>query len=256
MSHLLEVKQLEKKFAAVVAASDININIDVGEIIGVIGSNGAGKTTFVNMVTGYLKPSSGEIIYRGENITGRETREITKLGICRSFQIPQLFLELTVLDNIIIALSVVGKQKTRYFQPVLSPEITRQAMGVLERFNVQQYAQQLVTTLPQGVRKLIDIAMATVGNPDLLFLDEPTSGVSAEEKMQIMEVLISALKNTDTAVLFIEHDMEIVEAFSSRVLAFYEGTVLADGSTAEVLADPKVREYVIGTEFHRQAEGG
>lgn len=255
MSHLLEVKQLEKKFGAVVAASDINVNIDAGEIVGVIGSNGAGKTTFVNMVTGYLKPSSGEIIYRGENISGMQTRDITKLGICRSFQIPQLFLELTVLDNIIIALSVGKKQKVQYLQPTLSREIIEDAMAVLERFNIQQNAQSHVMTLAQGVRKLVDIAMATVGNPDLLFLDEPTSGVSAEEKMQIMEVLINALKNTETAVLFIEHDMEIVETFASRVLAFYEGTVLADGTTAEVLSNTKVREYVIGTEFHRQVEG-
>jgi len=105
--------------------------------------------------------------------------------------------------------------------------------------------------LAQGVRKLVDIAMATVADPALLFLDEPTSGVSADEKMEFMGILIDALKATKTAVLFIEHDMEIVETFSPRCVAFYEGTILADGPTEEVLEDPKVREFVIGTEFHR-----
>ncbi len=122
------------------------------------------------------------------------------------------------------------------------------------RFDVDQYADEKVSTLAQGVRKLIDIAMATVGNPKLLFLDEPTSGVSADEKMPMMEILLRALKISNTAVLFIEHDMEIVEAFAPRVMAFYEGKVLADGMMSSVLEDDLVREYVIGSEFHRKGE--
>jgi branched-chain amino acid transport system ATP-binding protein len=255
MNTILETINLERKFGAVVAASNINIKISAGEIMGVIGSNGAGKTTFVNMVTGYLEPSSGKILYRENDITGKPTRDITRLGICRSFQIPQLFLELPVLDNIIIALTVAKQVKPSLLRPAISSELVDEAMDILSRFQIDQHALSEVGVLPQGVRKLIDIAMATVGNPDLLFLDEPTSGVSAEEKIQIMDVLMAALKTTKTAVLFIEHDMEIIEKYAPRVVAFYEGTILADGPTGEVLDDSKVREFVIGTEFHRKVEG-
>lgn len=254
MTTILQTVSLERTFGAVVAAADINITIKSGEVLGVIGSNGAGKTTFVNMVTGYLEPSSGQILYRGNDITGKPTREITRLGICRSFQIPQLFLELSALDNMLIALTVAKQPKPSLLRPAVTPQLVDEAMAILQRFAVDQYADQPVNTLAQGVRKLVDIAMATVGNPDLLFLDEPTSGVSADEKMQIMQVLITALKSSETAVLFIEHDMEIVETFAPRVIAFYEGKVLADGPTAAVLEDDQVREFVIGTEFHRQAE--
>ncbi|MBU2941532.1 ABC transporter ATP-binding protein [Shimia thalassica] len=251
MTTLLETRHLEMKFGAVYAARDVNITINEGEILGVIGSNGAGKTTFVNMVTGYLSPTSGDIIYRGNKITGKATRDITRLGICRSFQIPQLFPELPVLENMLIALTIAKQEKPSLFRPAIDRALEDEAHELLSHFDIDQYADQLIQTLPQGVRKLVDIAMATVAKPDLLFLDEPTSGVSADEKMEFMRVLIAALKTTKTAVLFIEHDMEIVEEFSPRCVAFYEGTILADGPTGEVLQDDKVREFVIGSEFHR-----
>ncbi|MFT5421411.1 MAG: branched-chain amino acid transport system ATP-binding protein [Candidatus Endobugula sp.] len=254
MSVILETIKLERTFGAVVAASNINIQISAGEIIGVIGSNGAGKTTFVNMVTGYLAPSAGKILYNGENIIGKPTRELTKLGICRSFQIPQLFLELSVLDNMVIALTIAKEEKPSLLRPAVTTALVDEAISILSRFQVDQHAHQEVGILAQGVRKLVDIAMATVGKPTLLFLDEPTSGVSADEKMHIMEVLMNALKATGTAVLFIEHDMEIIEAFAPRVVAFYEGTILIDAPTKEALDNDRVREFVIGTEFHRQTE--
>lgn len=253
MTTLLETKNLEMKFGAVYAAKNINIKINAGEVMGVIGSNGAGKTTFVNMATGYLTPTSGEILYRGKNITGKATRDITRLGICRSFQIPQLFPELPVIENMLIALTIAKQDKPVLFRPAIDPSLEAEAHQILSRFGIDHYADQEIQTLAQGVRKLVDIAMATVAEPDLLFLDEPTSGVSADEKMGFMRVLIDALKSTKTAVLFIEHDMEIVEAFSPRCVAFYEGTILADGPTDEVLENDKVREFVIGSEFHRSA---
>jgi branched-chain amino acid transport system ATP-binding protein len=254
MTPILETRNLERTFGAVVAARDINIRIGAGEILGVIGSNGAGKTTFVNMVTGYLPPSAGEILYRGSSITGKPTREIMRLGICRSFQIPQLFPEMDVLDNMLIALTIASRVKPALLTPAIDAGREEEALSLLARFGIERYAHQEIATLPQGVRKLVDIAMATVSDPDLLFLDEPTSGVSADEKMDFMETLINALKANDTAVLFIEHDMEIIEAFSPRCVAFYEGTILADGPTREVLENRKVREFVIGSEFHRKTD--
>lgn len=253
MSVILETRALSRSFGAVVAAHDINISIHAGEIMGVIGSNGAGKTTFVNMVTGYLTPSSGEILFHGDSIVGLPTRAITRKGICRSFQIPQLFAELSVIDNVLIALTVAHNPKPSLWRPAIDRALTEQAMALLERFGIAQHAQREVGVLAQGVRKLVDIAMATVGEPELLFLDEPTSGVSADEKMAFMGDLIDALRVTRTAVLFIEHDMDIVAAFSPRVVAFYEGTILADGPTAEVLDNARVREFVIGGAAHPTA---
>ncbi|MQQ07100.1 ATP-binding cassette domain-containing protein [Epibacterium sp. SM1979] len=254
MTVILETRALKRTFGAVVAAHNINIQIHAGEVMGVIGSNGAGKTTFVNMVTGYLPPSSGEILYHGDSVVGLPTRDITRKGICRSFQIPQLFAELTVIDNMLIALTIANGARPALMRRAVTPELEERAMALLDRFGIAHHAQREVGVLAQGVRKLVDIAMATVAEPQLLFLDEPTSGVSADEKMDFMGTLIAALKSTQTAVLFIEHDMEIVETFSPRVVAFYEGTILADGPTAEVLANDKVREFVIGGEFHRKSE--
>ena len=249
MSALLETRKLGKKFGEVVAASNISVSIQAGETVGIIGANGAGKTTFVNMVTGYMPPSEGGIFFQEENINQLNPRELTHKGMCRSFQIPQLFLELTAIDNIIIALTILKQKRLSLVKPTMTPALVDEAMHFLDRFNIGQHAYEKVSTLAQGVRKLIDIAMATVGNPKLLFLDEPTSGVSADEKIHMMEVLMDALQTNKTTVLFIEHDMEIVESFAPRIMAFYEGQVLADSDTKTVFADPKVREYVIGSEY-------
>ncbi|MFT6387799.1 MAG: branched-chain amino acid transport system ATP-binding protein [Cellvibrionaceae bacterium] len=254
MSALLETRGLGKKFGEVVAASNINVQIQPKEVIGVIGANGAGKTTFVNMVTGYMQPSEGEIFFRQEKVNGLPSRALTRRGMCRSFQIPQLFLDLTTLENIVIALTIIKQNNPSLLTPTITKPIVDESMALLSRFNIDQYANHKISALAQGVRKLVDIVMATAGNPKLLFLDEPTSGVSADEKMLLMEVLMNALRFTETAVLFIEHDMEIVENFAPRTIAFYEGTILADGETSIVLEDAEVRKYVIGSEFHRQGE--
>jgi branched-chain amino acid transport system ATP-binding protein len=125
------------------------------------------------------------------------------------------------------------------------------AMECLENFGIADSANQQVSMLPQGVRKILDIAMATVGDPQLVMLDEPTSGVSAEEKFAVMDILMDAFAQQEVTVMFIEHDMELVERYASRVLAFYNGLVIADTNTRQALADPQVREYIVGKELHR-----
>lgn len=205
-------------------------------------------------VGGFLRPTSGQILFDGTEITGMSSRKITRMGLCRSFQIPQLFPELTVIENVQIALTIAGSDRPALLRPAVSPALEEAAHDLLTRFGIDAYASQEIIVLPQGVRKLVDIAMATVSNPKLLFLDEPTSGVSNEEKVAFMDRLIKALTSAKTAVLFIEHDMEIVEAFSPRCVAFYEGTILSDGPTGEVLQNSDVREYVIGTELHREEQ--
>jgi branched-chain amino acid transport system ATP-binding protein len=234
-----------------VGASDISVTVNKGEVIGVIGANGAGKTTFVNLVTGYLKPSSGTIHYMGNDVTKLTPREITDLGIRRSFQIPQLFDEMTALDNMLTAQSVAPKVVRSFCMPLQRSDTMKIAMKRLEHFGIVDSAQQEVSMLPQGVRKILDIAMATVGEPRLVMLDEPTSGVSAEEKFEVMDIVMDAFAQQKVTVMFIEHDMELVERYANRVLAFYNGMVIADADSRQALADPQVREYVVGKEIHR-----
>ncbi len=255
MSVILKTKNLSKSFGAVTAAANINVEIHEREIVGVIGANGAGKTTFINMVTGYLKPSAGEIDFRNRNILGLSPRHITKIGISRSFQVPQLFSELTALENIVIAHRLMKANRLEVQAPLKTQSAVDAARGSLAEFGIADYAEAQVTALPQGTRKLLDIAMAMAGSPDLLLLDEPTSGVAMEEKFPLMDTVMEAVKRSRAACLFVEHDMEIVARYTDRVLAFYDGHIIADAPTEEALSNKEVREYVIGTELHREKEG-
>lgn len=240
---LLKARGVEKRFGAVVAASAIEIDIPVGQRVSLIGSNGAGKTTFVNMITGYLKPDTGRIVLDGRDVTPLDPRAITRLGVARSFQIPQLYGELTVLDNMLVA-NACHDQRLSFFQPARRREAIERADGLLERFRLLEHRQRRVAELPGGVRKLLDIAMALTGEPKLLLLDEPTSGVSAEEKFPMMEVIMTALGSQPMTVLFVEHDMDIVERHADRVVAFYAGRIIADAPPALALVDAEVRRYV------------
>ncbi len=246
MSALLSARGLDKRFGAVVAADNVSIDIAVGEHISLIGSNGAGKTTFVNMITGYLKPDRGQILLEGSDITALGPREITQRGVARSFQIPQLCAEMSMLDNMIVA-AACGDGALSFWKPAHTSGKVDRARALLDRFGLGGHASRRVAELPGGVRKLLDIAMALTHHPKILLLDEPTSGVSAEEKFPMMDTVTAALGSESVTVLFVEHDMDIVTRYASRVVAFYSGRILADGVPAQVLADGEVRRHVTGT---------
>ena len=245
---ILQAQGLGKRFGAVVAAAQLTIDIAAGERVSLIGSNGAGKTTFVNMITGYLKPDEGRIVFDGRDITPLAPRAITRLGVARSFQIPQLCAALTVLDNMLVA-NACHDQRLSFWQPAHRPEAIERAEAMLERFRLAEHRGRAVAELPGGVRKLLDIAMALSAAPKLLLLDEPTSGVSADEKFPMMETIMSALGASgepSMTVLFVEHDMDIVERYASRVIAFYSGRIIADDAPQRALATDDVRRYVTG----------
>ncbi len=247
MAVILEAKGLNKSFGAVTAASNINVAVEQDSVVGLIGSNGAGKTTFINMVTGYLTPTSGTISFDGRDITSLKPRQITQMGICRSFQIPQLFNSMSVHENLLVGVGIViqagnrwGARNAAYDDPVKAVD------AMLEQFNLGAYRDRQAGLLPEGTRKLLDIAMAMVVRPRILLLDEPTSGVSADEKFSLMDMVMNAVRENKVTVLFVEHDMEVVEKYTHRILAFYEGRIIADGEPADVLNDVEVRRYVIG----------
>jgi branched-chain amino acid transport system ATP-binding protein len=246
VSALLEASNVGKRFGAVVAAAEINVAVQVGERVSLIGSNGAGKTTFVNMITGYLKPDSGHIHFDGHDITALHPRAIVRLGVARSFQISQLFGELSVLDNMLVA-AACHDPRLGIWQAARREAALVRAEGLLQRFGLAEHHDRRVVELPGGVRKLLDIAMALTVRPKLLLLDEPTSGVSAEEKFPMMDTIMAALgTERDTTVLFVEHDMDIVSRYADRVIAFYSGRIIADGAPDQALATDDVRRYVTG----------
>jgi branched-chain amino acid transport system ATP-binding protein len=243
---VLSVHRLNKRFGAVVAADALTLDIPAGQKVSLIGANGAGKTTFVNLVTGYLKPDSGSIVLDGLDIGGRSPRKVARLGISRSFQIPQLFVELTAAENLTVALSGAGSKTLSFHLPAQAHHLHDKAVELLDRFGLADLAERPISELAGGVRKLVDIAMSLVRRPKLLLLDEPTSGVSAEEKFATMDRVIHAVSPDAATIVFVEHDMDIVSRYADRVIAFYQGRILADGEPGHVLKDKEVRLYVTG----------
>jgi len=256
---ILDAQGLCKAFGAVTAAAEVSAAIEKDSVVGLIGTNGAGKTTFINMITGYLKPDRGSICYEGRDITRLQPREITRLGICRSFQIPQLYGSLSVFENMMIGIGIVLQNASLggYFSrgdatvPGFGAPAHEVAEHLLERFGLLKDRDRNAQVLPGGARKLLDIALTMVAKPRVLLLDEPTSGVSAGEKFGIMQMVLDAVRAEGATVLFVEHDMEVVSRYAQRVLAFYDGRIIADAAPQAVLQDPQVKRYVVGSRDQR-----
>ena len=244
---LLKVKNLSKSFGSVIAAKAIDFEMNQGEVIGIIGSNGAGKTTFCNMITGYTQPDSGSILFKDKNIIDMGVQEIKNMGIHRSFQIPQIFDSLTVTENVVISNLVAHGKQNNYIETAYNAKNISYAKDYIHKFSLEKYQDKKAKELPQGDRKVLDILIAILGNPAIILLDEPTSGISTDEKNKVMENILNAIKELNISILFIEHDMEIIENFSKRLVAFDSGQILADGSTKEVLKNKNVVKQIIGS---------
>jgi branched-chain amino acid transport system ATP-binding protein len=246
---LLSAKGLRLAFGGVKAADGIDLDVLPGEFLAIIGPNGAGKTTFINMTTGYLRPQAGSIAFDGHPILGLTPRAIVRRGIGRSFQLPQLFTEHTVLENVALAIaSRLGPWSP--LAPLLRPAWRAEAMALLERFGLEGVAEARADALNEGARKLADIAMAVALQPRLLLMDEPTSGVAAAEKMAIVETLVRVLRQSGVTAVFVEHDMDVVARFADRVAVWSQGRIVALGPPEQVLADPVVQREVIGISAH------
>jgi len=243
---ILRTVGVSLSFGMVTAADNLNIEVEAGEMVGIVGANGSGKTTFLNLITGYLKPESGRIEVLGRDAIGLPPRLVTKLGVARSFQIPQLYTNMTVLESMLLSLASTSGQATGFWRPLYRESWQAEALAILERFGIESYADRSVSELPHGGRKLLDIALSFALKPKILLMDEPTSGVSIEEKFQVMDTLVKVLQQGDITTIFVEHDMEVVQRYSERVMVFDNGRVIADGEPESVLADPEVRKAVLG----------
>ncbi|HEU4378684.1 MAG TPA: ATP-binding cassette domain-containing protein [Hyphomicrobiaceae bacterium] len=242
---LLSARGISIRFGGVVAADNVDLDVLDGESLAIIGPNGAGKTTFLNISTGYLRPQAGAVTFLGKDITAQPPRTITRLGIARAFQIPQLFLDQTVMENMLIAAASHARRWTPLQAMSAMPERTAMER-LLDLVGVQGYAERPARELPEGQRKLVDIALALALKPKLLLMDEPTSGVASSEKLGIMDILTSALAQEKVTSVFVEHDMDMVERYANRVAVWSAGKIQKLGPPAEVLQDPAVREQVIG----------
>lgn len=242
---LLQAKDLRISFYGVQAADGVNLEIREGEFLAIIGPNGSGKTTFLNLCTGYLRPSSGEVYLDGKPITAMAPRTIARRGIARAFQIPQLFLDQSVVENLMIA--VAAKRGIWVpFKALGADGRRREAEELLALVGLDGEAEQLAGALPEGRRKLLDIALALALKPRLVLLDEPTSGVSTIERFTLMETLMKTLRRAKVTALFVEHDMDVVQRYADRVVVWDSGSVMAEGPPSEVFKDERVLRNVVG----------
>jgi branched-chain amino acid transport system ATP-binding protein len=242
---LLQTKDLQLAFGAVVVADHIDFTLTEGERLAVIGQNGAGKTTFINICTGLIHPQAGKVYFEGHDVTALTPRAIALRGMVRSFQLPQLFTEHTVRDCVRIA--AAGKRGGLGLWTPLDKAVPADVVDhVLEMVGLASRGEEMSGSLPEGQRKLLDIAMALVLKPRLLILDEPTSGVSTDEKHGLMKTIMAALDAEKVTAIFVEHDVDIVSQYATRVAAWIAGRIAADGTPQQVLADPEVRKNVIG----------
>ncbi len=242
---LLEARGIGLHFDGVVAASDVNLQIAAGEFYFIIGQNGAGKSTFLNICTGYLKPQTGQILFQGRAITGWSPRRITRAGIARAFQHPQLFGQRSVLDNLRFAVAAHDPWFWRPWHALDHPRFDNRARELLILCDLEPVALQPAAQISEGARKLLDVAMALALEPALVLLDEPTSGVSSATKHDLMTTLTQALRARQATAVLVEHDMEVVERFADRVGVWADGQIVTSGDPQTVLNDPRVAEVLL-----------
>ncbi len=246
MNALVRTKGLYLAFGGVIAADGIDFELQEGERLAVIGQNGSGKTTFINICTGFLKPTRGKVYFEGRDITRLGPRHIVRLGMARSFQLPQLFLEHSVRQC--LEISAAARSGRLSFFTALGHSVDgREIEHTLELVGLRERAGEPSSSLPEGQRKLLDVAMALMLNPKLLIMDEPTSGVASEDKHGLMATLMRALEERKVTSWFVEHDVDIVSRYASRVVAWTNGKIVADGAPAEVLEGEVVRREILGT---------
>ena len=232
---LLEVANVTVYFGGVQALRNVCLSVPRTGCLAIIGDNGAGKSTLLNVLTGYVRPQSGRVSFNDRDITGLPPREITRAGIARSFQHPEIFPLYTVLDNLRLAVAA----HEGFWHPAVRLRgggFDAPARALAAMCGLAPVGSERVRDIAEGERKLLDVAMALALRPTLLLMDEPTSGVSSQEKFSVMDTLIGALREQRTAALFVEHDMDVVTRYAGHVIVMAEGTVTASGAPADVLA--------------------
>lgn len=248
MTVLIETRHVSKAYGAFRALEDVSISVHENELLAIVGPNGAGKTTLVNLLTGLIVPTAGEIFFMGRGIAGVGPTELADRGVARTFQLIQIFPKLTVGETIAAAIISRQGKRWRLFSRLAADEaVAARVRAVAQTFGLADRLDAKSETLSQGEKKLLDVASALALEPQVILLDEPTSGVSTADKHGIMRTLIAAARNAGVkAIMLVEHDMDLVATYSDRVIALAEGRVLADLPPGPFFADPGIIETVVG----------
>jgi len=245
---LLEARDLTKRYGVFTALDGVSLTVSEGEFVSIIGPNGAGKTTLINIMSGLAPPTAGHVSFRGRDLAGVGPVALARLGLARSFQLVNVFPALTVAETLAVAVCARLKRGWRFWSELAGDRaVHTEVAEIAAVFGLGDRLTQLARTLPQGDKKLLDVASAFALAPELILLDEPTSGVSTADKHAIMDVMVGAARRLGVkAIVQVEHDMDIVFGYSDRIVALHQGRVLADATPDGIRADADVVATVLG----------
>ncbi len=251
MGELLRTEKLRKFFGVVSAADNIDLRIEKGVLTSVIGPNGAGKTTLINLLTGNLPADSGKVFFRDEEITHLPIHKRVKKGICRSFQIMNIFPKLSVYENIQIPVFSFFNRSLRFFRPTSQHvDVNERVEKLLNEIGLADKKGLSAGTLSHGDQRLLEIGLAMASEPKLLFLDEPTAGMNPVERVKVLENIRRLSKEKQSTFVIIEHDMDIVFSLSDRIIVLHRGQILADGAPEAIKKNEDVRKVYLGEEIY------
>ncbi|WP_243369520.1 ABC transporter ATP-binding protein [Microvirga solisilvae] len=244
---LLSVQKLAKSFGGVTAARDVSFSLERGEMLAIIGPNGAGKSTVFNMVGGQLRPDQGSVLLNGENITTAAPQKRFRLGVGRTFQVAQSFLSMSVAENVQMALVSCNRESAALWTPARH-RYRDEACALLEQLGMASVADQPCSALAYGDVKRVELAIALAGQPKLLLMDEPTAGMAARERTELMDLTAQIADKKGIGILFTEHDMDVVFGHAERVIVLLRGRIIATGSPEEIRQNEEVRRAYLGDE--------
>ena len=253
---ILETRGVSKQFGALVAVDNVSIQVQRASFHAIIGPNGAGKTTFFNLLSGNLEPSSGQILFKGKDITRLPVHRTAHLGIGRSFQITNIFPNLSVAENIRLAAQALGKDNFRFLRPASHfRQYEERAAAVMEQVGLLAEAAMPARTLPHGDQRKLELGMLLAPDPEVLLLDEPTAGMAGEQVPELIALIRHIQTSGDKTIMLVEHNMNVVMSVSDTITVMHQGAVLAEGSPAEIAANETVQKAYLGDLYGELSHG-